>query len=161
MQRVPLKAVADLLGMVAVVLSLIFVGYQIRQNTIATRAAAYQALGLHASNVWNARAMDPSFASLMADAQDTARWHGIDQAGWYQLAASLTAFMRGAETVYLQVQEGLLPDDALGRLGFDVASTGNMYPVDRLWPTVKPRLSEEFASYVEEKLGLAPPYAPQ
>ncbi len=40
------KAIRETLAVLGVVASLIFVGYEIRQNTIAARAAAYQAIGI-------------------------------------------------------------------------------------------------------------------
>ena len=45
------KDVLEIVGIIAVVLSFAFVGYEIRQNTIASRAAAYQAIGIAATAV--------------------------------------------------------------------------------------------------------------
>lgn len=154
MGRVSSKAVADTVGMLAVVLSLIFVGLQIRQNTIATRAAAYQAIGFHGSDIMIAEAMDHAFAALRVAALDSAQWGSIDAAGWYQLEQRLTGYMRAVEAVYLEVEEGLLPRDALQRFGLDVTTGTRTYPFGRLWPAVRPRLSAKFAAYVEAQLNI-------
>lgn len=61
--------------------------------------------------------------------------------------------MRGWETARLQVQTGLLPPDALDRLGYE----RNHWPyLDRIWPEVRAALSEEFAIYVEQRFEIAP-----
>ena len=47
------KAIGETLAALSVVASLIFVGYEIRQNTVAARAAAYQAIGIASAAAWD------------------------------------------------------------------------------------------------------------
>jgi hypothetical protein len=63
-------------GLIALILSLIFVGLEVRQNTIATRAAAYQEHGAHIANQFLAGALDDSFARIWIVGED----------GWEQLS---------------------------------------------------------------------------
>ena len=46
------KTILELIGAGAVVLGLIFVGLELRQSTIAARAAAYQELGIATADIW-------------------------------------------------------------------------------------------------------------
>ena len=44
--------VREVLGFLGVTASLVFVGLEVRQNTIATRATAYQGMGAAVAEVW-------------------------------------------------------------------------------------------------------------
>ena len=46
------KALREAIGLMGVIGSLIFVGLEIRANTVAARAAAYQQMGSAISNIW-------------------------------------------------------------------------------------------------------------
>ena len=148
------KGIRETLAAVGVIGSMVFVGWEIRQNTMVARAAAYQEIGFTAANQWMESARSRTYSELMLLSQDSSRWAEIDEVGWYQLASQMTSVMRGWETVYRQVEEGLLPGDAMTRLGYGV----NYWPatLDRLWPDVKDRMDPDFAAYVESQLGLSP-----
>ncbi len=146
------KGLREILAAAGVIASMVFVGMEIRQNTMVARAAAYQEIGFQAANQWMEGAHNREYSRVMMLSRDPSRWPEIDEVGWYQLASQMTSVMRGWETVYLQVEEGLLPADAMTRLGYG----GNYWPatLERLWPDVRGRVGAEFASYVEEQLGL-------
>ena len=57
-------AMAELFGAVAVVASLLYVGRQIKQNTMAARASAFQELGAAHFELWKFAAADPLIATL-------------------------------------------------------------------------------------------------
>ena len=48
------KAIRETLGFLAVVAGLVFVGLEIRQNTIAARSAAYWEIGQATAESWQA-----------------------------------------------------------------------------------------------------------
>ena len=141
------KDVLEIVGIIAVVLSFAFVGYEIRQNTIASRAAAYQAIGIAIAAAFDNEAHDRSFAILRQKEADD-----MDATDWQQLAAKMTGIARLGETVLLQVEQGLLPPDALDRLGFrgwkeifEVEDPKNAY----IWPLIRPGVSSSFREFVE------------
>jgi hypothetical protein len=73
------------------------------------------------------------------------------------LASVLASVMPMSETVYLQIEERLLPEDATRRLGYAVdphVYFGDVF--DRLWEEVRPRMNDEFAVYVEHQFGGTP-----
>ncbi len=147
------KAIRETLGFLAVIASLVFVGMEIRGNTITARAAAYQELGIISVENWKELQHDPAFAQLIVAANDSTQWDQIDEAGWFQLRAGVMVGMRGWETLRLQVQTGLLPPEALERFGYG----RNYWPyLHRMWPEVRANLSEGFATYVEQQFGIAP-----
>ena len=112
------KDIRETVGLLLVVASMVFVGLEIRQNTIVAQAAAYQEIGFNTGEGWRTRSLDPSYAQLTVLASDSSRWNEIDEAGWLQLRWMMLSSMRAWETVWVQVQQGLLPDEAMGRFGF-------------------------------------------
>ena len=139
------KDVLEIVGITAVVLSLAFVGYEIRQNTIASRAAAYQAIGIATAAAFDSEAHDRQFVILRQKEADD-----MDATDWAQLTAKMTVFARLGETVLLQVEQGLLPPDALDRLGFK--GWRGIF-ADRkiacIWPLIRPGVSSSFQEFVE------------
>ena len=101
--------VGELVAAIAVVISLVFVGLQIRDNTTATKAATYQdstgydieILTLLASNPATAR----TWTAYVRDDPDGLTAEEREQAQ-YLMAANIRAF----ENFYLQNEAGLLSE---------------------------------------------------
>jgi hypothetical protein len=149
----------EFLGVAGVMASLIFVGVEIRQNTVAARAAAYQAMGEGISEFWSQVGQNPDQAILISrffqevDAEFTAEEEAM-------LIATHVAALRREETVWRQIELGLVGPEMLEHLGNNApngpGAAGNMV---RLWPKVAPLMSPDFRRYVEEAKGW-PPVSP-
>lgn len=75
----------------------------------------------------------------------------MDATDWRQWALKLTAFARLGETILLQVEQGLLPPDAMVRLGY--AGWNGIFeePTEAcVWPLIRPGVSDSFREFVEE-----------
>lgn len=139
------KAIREMLAAAGVVASLAFVGFEIRQNTVASRAAAYQAIGIATASAFDSWAHDREYVNLLQKAAGE-----MDANDWRQFATKMTVFARLGETALLQVEQGLLPSDAMERLGyrgwatiFDNAKTAC------IWPLIRPGVSSSFRDFVE------------
>ena len=140
--------VTELVGLGAIIVSLIFVGLEVRQNTIATRAAAYQQHGEHVSNQWMTYALD----------EDMVRLFSVDERDWDQLTDiekgritfAWVGTLRSYETILLQVEEGLLDEDALEKLGWGDAFTPG-YQVRMLWPDIAAYLNPQVRDHLEKR----------
>ena len=150
------RGVAEAVAVFGVIASLVFVGYEIRQNTIVNRAAAYQAIGLATSLDWIEVSMDPEYSRLMSQMFDSTRWHEIEEPGWDQIFYRLVGALRAYETVYLQYSEGLLPVEAVERLGFGARWSQEAHFL-RLWPELSPWIGEEFRRYLVDQVGFPEP----
>ena len=140
------KSTREAVAALGVIASLVFVGYEIRQNTTVARAAAYQEIGFNVLETWRQIAHDPDLASLLVLTADSARWEEIDPVGRLQLVAVDVGQMRAWEAIYRQVNEGLLPDDAITQFGY---GTGMSAWSRHIWPSVKRRIPPDFAEFVE------------
>ena len=114
------KSIGEMLAAVGVIASLIFVAWEIRQNsmelrqnTIASRGEAYQAIGIAAAHSLDELAHDREFfenvfAKAAAD---------MTQIDWWQFGRLMSSQARLCETLLLQVAEQNLPEGAMQSLG--------------------------------------------
>ncbi len=139
------KGLRETLAALGVIASMIFVGFEIRQNTIAARAAAYQAIGVATAAAWDSEAHDRQYLMSVQQTADA-----MDATDWAQLASKMTVYARLAETVLLQIEQGLLPPDAMERLGYR-GWAGILESQKRacVWPLIRPGVSTSFREYVE------------
>ena len=144
------KMIRETLAALGLIASLIFVGYEIRQSTISARAAAYQEIGVATAAAFDSMANDRQYLmSVQKDADD------MDSTDWRQLGLKMTEFARLGETVLLQVEQVLLPFDAMERLGY--AGWMTLFEVPKtacVWPLIRPGVSKSFRKFVE---GSQPP----
>ncbi len=138
----------EVLGLVAVAVSLVFVGLEVRQNTIASRAAAYQEHGSHLSDQWLALAQDPALTRLFLANEDN--WDELTEVEKAQLTYVWIASFRSYETILLQVEEGLLDQDAMDRLGWGEAFDPG-FQVQMLWPDIARNLNPHIREHLEAK----------
>ncbi len=144
------KAIGEALAALGVIASMIFVGLEIRQSNAQARAqaraAAYQAIGVATAEVFDSWAHDPELFET--------RYKGaaaMDPTDWQRWALKVTGVARLGETLLLQVEQDILPPDAMDRLGyggwkkiFDDPKYGCV------WPLIRPGVGASFREFVEE-----------
>jgi len=137
--------VLEIVGIIMVVLSLIFVGYEIRQNTIAARATAYQAIGIAGAATLDSWAHDEQLWRLQRKKPEY-----MNADDWERFALKMKVFARLGETVHLQVEQGLLPPDAMERLGYRGWVEFLKYPKTAcIWPLIRLEVGTSFREFVE------------
>ena len=140
----------EVLGGLGLIASLIFVAYEIRQNTIAARASAFQQLGIATAEMWGEISRDPAQLRIYFDRSDVhlSEWSADD---WARTLVQMTAWSRLAETGLIQVREGLLPPSSLELLGYSSTRHWLQDPATScLWKhRLRANVSEDFASLVE------------
>jgi len=112
--------VVEVIGILGVIASLSFVGMEIRQNTTAVRAATIQAVSDQAMELSLTIAADEDLAQLVARMTDELSLDGISIGEERRLRVLVAAGFRRMENLFLQVEAGILDDDALRRtsIGF-------------------------------------------
>ncbi len=151
------RALAEGAAAVGVIVSLVFVGFEVRQNTVAARAQAYQEIGLTVAQFWHDDASNPQLLEILqrANDPDSQVAAGLTPVELDQARSLLTAILRLWETLFLNIQIGSLPAEAMDQMG-------NWYAVCR-WPLMarewdffREQLGDDFESYVGETCGLEP-----
>ncbi len=149
MPKRTIREVGEAVALIGVVASLVFVGLELRESTIAARAAAYQELGVAVADNWMGRANDRALNDLIhiAATGDSASWANLNASDVYLLRSYALANIRLYETVYLQVEQKLLDANALERLGW--TNLLHSLFLERMWPEVRSMVTPAFASYLE------------
>ena len=147
------KELRETVGLLMVVASMVFVGLEIRQNTVAARAAAYQTMGSEVSALWFNSSLDPELASLLMRWQEDGTAE-FDQVEEDVMVAMAVGALRQFEATWRQVELGLLRPEALEMFGWDSQPRGVFANLRRFWPRIGVFMSADFAEYMEGTLGI-------
>ena len=101
---------ANVIAAVGVIFSLLFVGYEIRQNTAETRALSAATVGDNFRDLLLVRAQTPSLDAIVHDIYLGEELSSYERS---QFAAYLMAIVRTVEDAYLQFQAGRLEEEQL------------------------------------------------
>ena len=102
--------IAEIVSAVAVTLSLIFVGLQIRDNTVATRAATYQDTVAYDIGNLQTFGASPENATVFYTFRDDP--NSLEGGEFLQGRTLFTASIRHMENLFLQHEIGMLSDEA-------------------------------------------------
>jgi len=129
-----LRAYVELVGIFGIIVSLIFVGIELRNSNVQARAAAFQAIGIATSEFH--QTMDDRLNLLYEQAFDEKALKTWSYSDWLAVDRRLRADLRLFETALLQVEQGLLGEETIVNLGF--AAFGENFlsipAVACLWP---------------------------
>ena len=144
------KSVGEALAALGVIASLVFVAWEIRQNTIQSRAAAYQAIGLAAASTHESVAHDREMLENVFAKSPSE----MDQLDWWQFGHLMSGLARVCETLLHQTREGALPESAMDDLGcFGWRTVLDDPKTACVWPFVRPWVGTAFREFVEEEGG--------
>ena len=146
-----LKAMIEIGSAIAVLVGLIFVGVELRQNTAAVEAATFQSLTDASSDWLMTVAGDPELLRAWTigstdpeklDEADSARYFLVSRSFWVRMQNVFSQWERGT----LGDEDWQFYDEVLcGTIGQTGPSTGNMATFDRH----KNVLSDRFLQYLE------------
>ncbi len=143
-------------GLVAIVASLIFLGLEIRQSNVQAKAAAFQAIGI-ATAQWHSN-VDDRVNRLFTEAyypEAIERWTLAD---WERYKRVQISVARLQETLLLQVEQGLLDENALNSLGYTLEE----HPEDDtpafrcIWPDIRDFVGDTLRNLVDQSIKMIP-----
>jgi len=146
-------AVAELLGALGVIVTLVYLGLQIRQNTVSTRTSSYQAAVATSIELTVRVGLDSDATRILTTGcADFAALSTEDQNRFSTLASSI---FRNFENIFYQHKQGAI-DDALwsgwsSRMRLMFALPG----VQEWWPANSEGYAEDFAAHLESTPGAA------
>jgi hypothetical protein len=147
-------ALGEMAGAVAVVASLLYVGHQVRQNNRIARAEAYRDVTLSWAKMLHLWASDAPAAKAFMDSASGVRLADLPEDARNAYLLRHAALIRVLETIYRQVQEGVMEADALGML------PGAATPLFRdSWKFLRGSYNADFRAYFEDRYELAEPEA--
>src|SRR5256885_2092303 len=146
------KEFREVLGLFAVVASLVFVGLQIRQSNIQARAAAYQAIGI-ATSQYHAN-VDDRTIRLFTEANYPKALERWTLADWDRYYRSQLSGLRMVETLLLQVEQGVLDANALEQLGYTLKMNEALVTpgFECIWPDIKRSIGASLRDLIDKTL---------
>jgi hypothetical protein len=142
--------VGEFVGALAVVISLVYLAVQIRQNTRAVRSASHQTLVSSEQAIQASISDNPEVARIVVQAnKDFDVLNEEDRMRFVMLAAR---FFSNFENVFYQYSRGLIDEDLwrpwLEGMRFFVHQPG----VQRYWETFKFGFAEPFRELIDKQL---------
>lgn len=145
-----LANIGQVIGALAVVVSLIYVALQIRQNTNAVRSATAQTVHEHFANWYHLLASDPALSQIAANGLRD--YQSLTEAERVRFIAVFMSFLSYSQNAFLKWREKLL--DSQLWLGWEfvimnlVCAPGGK----ALWKERGYMFGEEFRRYVDNDL---------
>jgi hypothetical protein len=146
--------VAEIVGALAVIVSLLYVGFQVEQNTAATRSAAandasvamqswYQEMGSNrqASDIWFNAMTSPEPLSTHDE---------------FQFMMMMHAVLLGMQNSYLMSQEGTIDPEFREAITTAIVAVKDLPGMSRYWRQRRNFFHSGFAEYVDGLLARAP-----
>ena len=149
--------IAEIIGGLAVVFSLIFVGLQIQQgsketalNTRAIEVSAYQDLIAQIMAINFNSQNNPQLRETIAAAQTNGELSSEDERRLY--GSFVLNLVRHADMAYFQYQKGIIDEERLNSaLGIFISQLSCSEPALRIWNGTSSPV-EEFRSYINRRL---------
>jgi hypothetical protein len=148
--------IAPLLSALAVTTSLVFVGVEVRNNTIAARGATMQAISDASSTFMADMALEADFGILLARMFEGATSSEFTPGENQQLLMNLIAFVRMLENTYLQHREGLVPDAVFESYGWNDLVTHTPYFAEFWAASADGSVSPDFQQFFESRVQIGP-----
>ena len=148
------RTVVEAIGVISIVASLIFVGYEVRQANQLARLEAQREM----ANAWHevnlSMALDPAFPGMLARVWDGATEADFEPGERASLALTFVGLGRGWELSFKQLGLGILDPDDVAFPPPDDLFFNNAY-YRGLWSSgMRDIFSEEFAAFWEERFNL-------
>ena len=137
----------EIAGLLSIIASLIFVGAEIRQNTIAIRGATQQEISLQLSEMLTLVVENERIAYLMDEAYNGTTKDEMSRVDFSRFRAFANIGFRRIENIYLQHRNGFISDDAFQRIGWDYYQS----PLLReIWEDRKKSFNPDFVIFYEK-----------
>jgi len=142
--------IAEIVGGIAIVVSLIFVGYQVRQNTQVTQVAAYQQLISGISEFNTQTLANPGLRAVRIKLNSGTRIEELNPDEQQIINAFLYLAYRNGDMAYMQYRNGMIDEDRLiSGLGI-LVNFLELPTVQRHWEQRKSGFVVEYRAYIDE-----------
>jgi len=140
------KKTFEIIGLLSVVSSLVFVGLEIKQNTTAVRGATQQAVSSQVAEMYRILTENERMADLVSKASKGINKSDISESDYVSFWSFQMMGFRRIENIYLQHKNGLLTKDAFSRIGMDMYKTKI---VRVIWEERKGDFEADFVEFFE------------
>jgi len=146
-------AIGDAVGGIGVLITLMYLAVQTRQNTRAVRAATYSQVSESFSAISLALFQDPLASDLVRRAREDPASLSDEELNRY--GAFLLSYLRRAENMHFQSEEGTLDADTWLGIRDSIFLLIGTEPSRRWWSERRRLFNASFRQFVEAGLGIS------
>ena len=140
-------AVGEIVGACGVILSLVYLAIQIRQNSNSTKSAAGQSILIMLNEAANIGASSPENARIIIRGQTD--FDSLTEDQKLQFALWMISFFRSLDLAFQNYSKGLIEESAWRGYAFQLESFMSSPSVRRVWLARRELFSDDFRTYVE------------
>ena len=142
------KETIEILGILAIIGSLIFVGIEIRQNSLQVKSSTYQSVSEQVNKLYMTIASDEKLSELVSElmVKDSLR-NELNATDQIRLDFIVLTGCRRVENIYLQKLDGILSTKAFDRI--DLEFYRRPYSI-QAWEKYKTGFDSSFIDFFEE-----------
>ena len=145
-----LGSLGEFIGAVAVIVSLIYVGVQVRQNTQSVRSSAFQAAIRDATDNIDQVVHDPELNRIwLVGLRDL---DSLSHEERYRFAGYMTSILRRYESLLYQTQQGTLDPGAWEGIRANLKNTFSHPGILAWWPRARHLFNRQLQEFVEGEL---------
>jgi hypothetical protein len=145
------SAISQVVGAVAVVASLLYLGRQVRQTNALARAEAYRAVSVRMSELLTVWATDAEFLRIAHAGifEHGLRLNDLTPEDRTRAAFHFSAALRVFEMIHRQVEAGVLREDAYGMIGGIMFRSPLFQDV---WRTLRVAYAPDLVAVIDDRL---------
>ena len=137
----------ELVGIAAIVVSLIFVGYELRQSTAIARSDAYSSFSSQFFELASNAALNERLSGLISKVNQGALPGDFTPDEQVSIRMYQSAAVRVWEGLFRSVQAGVLPEEALESAASGILINNNFFRSN--WASTKQLYTSDFIAYFE------------
>ena len=137
----------ELVGIAAIVVSLVFVGYELRQSTAIARSDAYSSFSSRFMELASSAALDKRMSDLISQVNQGALPGDFEPDERVSIRMYQHAAVRVWEGLFRSVQAGVLPEEALESAAKGILINNNFFR--STWASTKQLYTNDFVAYFE------------
>ena len=137
----------ELVGIAAIVVSLVFVGYELRQSTAIARSDAYSSFSSQFFELASNAALDKRMSGLISQVNQGASPGDFKPEERVSIRMYQSAAVRVWEGLFRSVQAGVLPEEALESAASGILINNNFFRSN--WASTKQLYTSDFIAYFE------------
>ena len=142
------KEIIEVLGILGIIGSLIFVGIEIRQNSLEIRGSTHQSISEQVTKLYMDVAVDERLSKLVSKmVSDDSLRNELNATDQLSLDFIVLTGLRRVENIYLQELDGILSDEAFERIGLEFYRTEY---ARESWEMYKSGFDSLFISFFED-----------
>ena len=144
------RVTVEIIAALSIVISLVFVGLELRQSTSQASINAYQSFSISLSEFARDVSHDPVFSDLLARTGSLESYESASPTERIQLYTHYVGLLHLYNGLYQSVHEGLLLDKNLEAIYNDPAF-GNDY-IKALWPTIENMFEPNYREFIKRTI---------